>query len=77
MVSFSPQQVHDDNILHKSTPSSDINVDWATKAMLQEIQCRFGLFQGAEEHQHINLGPYAVARPVNLVLIYYFSPIIA
>ena len=45
-MSFSPQQVHDDNIPQKSTPSSDIHVDWATEAMLQGIQCRFGLLFG-------------------------------
>ena len=44
---FSPQQVHGDNIPQKPTPSSDSHVDWATEAMLQEIQCRFCLlFEG-------------------------------
>ena len=43
---FSPQQVHGDKIPQKLTPSSDIHVDWATEAMLREIQCRFGLLFG-------------------------------
>ena len=47
VMSFSSQQIHDDNIPQNSTSSSDIHVDWATEAMLQEIQCRFGLlFEG-------------------------------
>lgn len=46
VMPFSPQQVHSDNIPQKSTPSSDIHVDWATEAMLQEIQCIFGLLFG-------------------------------
>lgn len=43
---FSLQQVHSDNIPRKSTPNSDIHVDRATEAMLQEIQCRFVLLFG-------------------------------
>lgn len=68
---FSLQQVHSDNKPQKSTPNSDIHVDRATEAMLQEIQCRFALlFGGLKSTSIISLGQYAVVSSVIVVLIY-------